>query len=407
MNIDICIIGAGPSGATLSLFLAKKGIEHLIVDAAVFPRDKICGDGLDLKVWRILNQLDPNISASDVYEDNEFVDCWGARLHTPYGRVLDFAHTPTGNQLNYPLYRISKRKNFDNFLVKKINPKYADFRQGTKITKIERDGKGWVLQAESATEKYEIRCKLLIGADGDHSIVLRTLGDRKIDRKHYAAIMRQYWTGIKGFHERNLLEILFLKKDYPLSYFWMFPLPNGEANVGFGMHSSIIAAKKLNIREILNEIITTHPMCVERFKNAKPLEEPIGWGAPLASKRRKNFGDGFLLLGDAGSLISPMSGEGIGPAMVSAYMAADFIENALKLNRFNEDVFKNFDREIYRYLNEDIRVVEWLSAMKWTKLSYPDLVEAISYTPFLKLRFGLGVPKWTRTAYEKPMKVNV
>ena len=44
----ICIIGAGPSGATCSIFLSKMGIAHVIVDAAVFPRDKICGDGIDL-----------------------------------------------------------------------------------------------------------------------------------------------------------------------------------------------------------------------------------------------------------------------------------------------------------------------------------------------------------------------
>jgi menaquinone-9 beta-reductase len=218
ITTNICIIGAGPSGATLSLFLAKKGIEHLIVDAAIFPRDKICGDGLDLKVWRILNHLDPNISASEVYENNEFVDCWGGRLHTPHGRTLDFLHTPKGNQLNFPMYRISKRKNFDQFLVKKFNTGFADFRQGTKVTNIVRDGKGWILQAESPTGPLEIRCKLLVGADGDHSVVLRHLGERKIDRKHYAAIIRQYWTGIEGFHEKNLLEVI-LPKKYPISYF--------------------------------------------------------------------------------------------------------------------------------------------------------------------------------------------
>jgi menaquinone-9 beta-reductase len=406
MNIDICIIGAGPSGATLSLFLAKKGIQHLIVDAAIFPRDKVCGDGLDLKVWRILNQLDPNISASEVYENNEFVDCWGGRLHTPHGKTLDFVHTPKGNQLNFPMYRISKRKNFDQFLVKKLDTKFADFRQSTKVTNIVRDGKGWILQAETPTGPLEIRCKLLVGADGDHSVVLRHLGERKIDRKHYAAIVRQYWKGVEGFHERNLLEVI-LPKKYPISYFWMFPLPNGEANVGYGMHSEKIAQQKFNVREIFKEILATHPVCIEKFKNATPLEEVVGWGAPLASKRRKNFGDGYLLLGDAGSLVSPITGEGIGTAMVSAFMAADFVEHALKLDRYDEEVFKNFDREIYRYVNEDIRVVEIANALSWSNGTYHNLIEMITRSPIVRWRFDYGLPKWIRTAYEKPMKVNV
>jgi len=46
----ICIIGAGPAGAITSLFLSKMKIPHVIIDAAEFPRDKVCGDGLDLKV---------------------------------------------------------------------------------------------------------------------------------------------------------------------------------------------------------------------------------------------------------------------------------------------------------------------------------------------------------------------
>ncbi|MCB0530144.1 MAG: FAD-dependent monooxygenase, partial [Saprospiraceae bacterium] len=66
VQTEICIIGAGPAGATASLFLAKMGIPHLIVDAAVFPRDKVCGDGLDLKVVRVLRHLDPAIAEEEL-----------------------------------------------------------------------------------------------------------------------------------------------------------------------------------------------------------------------------------------------------------------------------------------------------------------------------------------------------
>lgn len=61
IETSICIIGAGPAGTTASLFLSKFKIPHVIFDADCFPRDKICGDALDLKVMRILNQLEPNL----------------------------------------------------------------------------------------------------------------------------------------------------------------------------------------------------------------------------------------------------------------------------------------------------------------------------------------------------------
>ena len=65
IETNICIIGAGPAGSTASIMLCKMGIPHMIVDASSFPRDKICGDGLDLKVVRVLNNIDPAIVKND------------------------------------------------------------------------------------------------------------------------------------------------------------------------------------------------------------------------------------------------------------------------------------------------------------------------------------------------------
>jgi flavin-dependent dehydrogenase len=54
---DVCIVGAGPAGATTSLMLSKMGISHTVLDKAVFPRDKTCGDGLVLYVFQVLQQI--------------------------------------------------------------------------------------------------------------------------------------------------------------------------------------------------------------------------------------------------------------------------------------------------------------------------------------------------------------
>jgi hypothetical protein len=69
--------------------------------------------------------------------------------------------------------------------------------------------------------------------------------------------------------------------------------------------------------------------------------------------------------------------------------------------------FKNFDREIYRYVNEDIQVVEIANALSWSNGTYHNLIEMITRSPIVRWRFDYGLPKWIRTAYEKPMKVNV
>lgn len=54
----IVIIGGGPVGSTTSLFLTKHSIEHTLFEKSIFPRDKICGDGLTMEVYRTLNEID-------------------------------------------------------------------------------------------------------------------------------------------------------------------------------------------------------------------------------------------------------------------------------------------------------------------------------------------------------------
>ncbi|MEY3246566.1 MAG: hypothetical protein RIT39_235, partial [Bacteroidota bacterium] len=58
---DVLVVGAGPAGATTSLFLEQKGIDHLVIDQSEFPRDKICGDALSGKVIDVLARLDPRL----------------------------------------------------------------------------------------------------------------------------------------------------------------------------------------------------------------------------------------------------------------------------------------------------------------------------------------------------------
>lgn len=402
---DITIVGAGPSGATTSLFLAQKGISHTILDAATFPRDKVCGDGLDLKVMRVLRHLDPNITESEIFGDQAFIPSWGARFFTQNGRPTNFIYEPkAGDPHPNPLFWVSKRLHFDHFLVKKLDSRFADFRPATKVEKVEKDGKGWRILARGPEGELEIKTKLVVGADGDHSVLLRSLGERKIDRRHYAGTLRQYWRGISDMHPKNLIEIYF-PKGLPMSYFYLFPLPNGEANVGYGMVSELIAKGHYNLKDLFKNIILEDPVMAPRFRNATPMEEPIGWGIPMASRRRKAFGDAYLLVGDAASLVCPTSGEGIGTGMISGYIAAQFIHKALAMNRFDAEVFKNYDREIYRRLENEIWVYNTM--MRISPRLYDFGLNVLAPNPLFQWGFQRMVGGWLKTAYEMEIEVRV
>jgi menaquinone-9 beta-reductase len=399
---DICIIGAGPTGATTSMFLCKMGIPHLIVEKDTFPRDKICGDGLDLKVMRVLNHFDPNSAYELLQLTEQYGQSWGMRFISSDGFVKDMVYEPKEGQVNFPMFCTAKRLHFDSFLVDKIDRNIANVQQGAEVKNIERVEGGLNLTIHQNGAIYEVFTKMVVGADGDHSVVLRKLDERKIDRRHYAAGLRQYYKGIDGMHPKGLLEVYF-PKSMPLSYFWIFPLPNGEANVGYGMTSSMVSQKKINLKEKMAEIINNDAVMGPRFKNAVALEKPQGWGLPLASKRKQNYGDNYLLAGDAGSLICPTTGEGIGTGMLSGYIAAHYIQRALKNNDFSAESFKNFHRESYKRLSQDIMAYNFILN------SFPEYW-VVPFVNFLLKKSGntlKNMPKWLDTAFNKEIEINM
>lgn len=407
IKTNICIVGAGPAGATTSIMLCKMGIPHVIADASTFPRDKICGDGLDLNVIRVLNHIDPEIVTNELADRKNYTASYGMRFILPGGKYVDMKHRKGANENSLsdkPIFFVSKRSNFDNLLISKINRSIADVKFGTAIERIERNGKSWKLYGSNSSGNVEIEADMLVGADGDHSVVLKHVGERKVDRNNYAAAVRQYWKGIEGIHSANLIEIYF-PKSLPLSYFWIFPLPDGEANVGYGMASNYVAKKNINVRKAFAELIKTDPYIAERFKNAKPQETIKGWGIPMSGVRRKAHGDGWLLVGDAASIVCPTSGEGVGSGMISGYTAAHFIQRAIQHNSFEEKMFATYDREIHKRLGTEEKVYRFVNSIP-TSLFTTGINTILSSRLFHRWYTGKEMSRWIKTAYQKPIEVN-
>jgi len=407
IKTSICIIGAGPAGATASIFLCKSGIKHVIVDAAVFPRDKVCGDGLDLNTIRVLNHIDPAIIEKELSGNKKsFIASQGFRFILPNGRKVDIMRKGTNgptNAADRPMFFVSKRFDFDNLLVSRIDRNVADVQLSTRIHTITKTGKTWMLEGEGPNGKLEIETSFLIGADGDHSLVLKHLGERKVDRNNYAGAVRQYWSGVEGMHADNLLEVYF-PKSLPLSYFWIFPLPEGKANVGYGMASNYIAKNNINVRKAFEELIKTDPVLIPRFKNARPQETIKGWGIPMSGNDRKAYGDGWLLLGDAASLVCPTSGEGIGSGMISGYVAAKFLQRATEQNDFSEKMFTNYNREIHKRLRTEEKVYRFINNIP-PRIFSLGINTILSTWLFKYWLSNKAMKKWVDTAYTKEIDV--
>jgi flavin-dependent dehydrogenase len=146
-------------------------------------------------------------------------------------------------------------------------------------------------------------------------------------------------------------------------YLWIFPLPNGQANVGAGMLSASISAKKVNLKESMLKAIEKSPVLKERFKNAELIGKIEGWGLPLGSKKRPLSGKHFLVTGDAGSLIDPFTGEGIGNAMYSGMLAAKHIEKCIATNQFDATFNLQYDQAFYERQWEELKLSHTMQKM--------------------------------------------
>lgn len=370
--MQIAIIGAGPAGCSTSLFLSKNKIPHVIFDKAVFPRDKVCGDGLAPKTIHILRKWNPEIISKMQLDNTRFADGWGGVVVAPNGKRLEIPIKKKGQDA-YPPGFVSKRWDFDHFLTQQLDPTYADFRQGAEIVAVEKEGKGAWLHVKSEGEVQKLWFDMIVAADGDRSMVKKTLLPSTINGEHYGAGIRAYYNGVKALHPDNYIEFFFLDAVIP-GYIWVFPLPDGRANVGACMISSYVSANKINLRETFLQAIATHPTLKERFSEATLEGKIVGWGLPLGSKLGDLSSDNLIYTGDAASLIDPISGEGIGNALFSGWLAAEAIVMAHAQQDFSAAFFKkNYDERLHRCIGSDLKMSYFFQKL----FRYPKLINFI------------------------------
>ncbi len=349
---DVVILGAGPAGTSCALKLAQSNLKVALIDKGVFPRDKICGDALSWDVYNQLSDLSNNLESSFSKMSTK-APTQGLRVIT---EEEDQFFIPFRYKGDVKEMHICKRIDFDHLLFEQVkDQKNIHIHENFTAKKVNVNQDGVTIQGK----ERNINGKILVGADGAHSIVAKQLMNRKLERDHYSAGLRVYYENIKPIDEHASMEFYILNDLLP-GYLWIFPLPNNTANVGLGVLSSIVTEKKLNLKEILQQAIDSNPALKDRFKNAIPSESIKGHGLTLGSKRRPISGERFLLLGDAASLIDPLSGEGIGNAIRSGRVAAKHLINCFSSNNFSASFNKAYDKEIYRLMWKELKFSRWV-----------------------------------------------
>ncbi len=370
-EFDVIIVGGGPGGSSSAAFLSKKGFKVLLLEKAKFPRDKTCGDAISGKSTSLLRALGIQ---EQIYE-KPHAEIHGVTFSSPSGAVVDITFDTAKGQRKGTGF-VCRRYVYDNMLFENAKKQEnVTVKEQFMVTDLIQE-KGFVKGVKGmnliSKKLFEFKAKMVIGADGATSIIATKLGLNKIDPLHQVIAIRAYYNGIADMKDN--IEIHFIEDVMP-GYFWIFPLEKGLANVGVGMITKDVKERSTNLEKSMFKAIQENPLFIDRFKNAKllgevekwstPLEQHDlnvqggnnvkGWTLPLGSTKRKCYGNGFILVGDAASLIDPFSGEGIGNAMLSAKIGAEVIEKAFIKNDFSEEFFKQYSEILWAEIGPELK----------------------------------------------------
>ena len=373
-SFDVIVVGAGPGGSTTAAYLGRLGRSVLLLDKAKFPRDKTCGDALSGKSMRVLREL----GLVEQVEKLPHGEICGVTFSSPNRTVVDIPFQSSDPNRAGGRGFCMRRIHTDNaFFGVAKKTKGVTVREQFQVQEVLMENgqavgvKGLDL-ADPKRGEFTYRAKVVVGSDGVNSAVARScLGAKAtLDPAHSCDAVRGYYSGIQGLTQH--IEIHFVKSAMP-GYFWIFPLENGTANVGLGLLSKDLQTKmkkeKTSLVQMMDHIIHEEPVFKERFSDAKAISPITGWRLPFGSARRQLSGNGWILVGDAASLVDPFSGEGVGNATASGRLAAQFIDEALgrgdvskmSLGPYEVAVWEELGKELSTsYKMQQLGRIEWL-----------------------------------------------
>ena len=348
-HFDVIIVGGGPAGCTAGIHLAGTGLRIALLDKAILPNEKICGDALSGTVMNVLRKF-PDQVYTDFLEIPGLLPSWGIRFVAPSQEILDvpFVQERT-NETPVPGFTC-RRADFDGFLIRQLE-KYHNISlfPGTQINDVRVSSGNQVIVSG---KQFRFTSSVVVGADGVNSLTGKMLAGNKPDHKRLCLGVRGYYEGVTDLHPENFIELHFIRDLLP-NYLWIFPMQGGMANVGLGMMPGQVMKSHISPARKLEELILCYPNLLARFSKARLIGKLETHTLPMGHDNNRISGTRFLLAGDAASLVDPFTGEGIGNAMISGEIAATFIRKAFSQNDFSEDFFRGYEEAIRNKIGKE------------------------------------------------------
>jgi geranylgeranyl reductase family protein len=377
-RLDVVVVGAGPAGTACAITARDLGLDVVLCDKATFPRDKTCGDGLTTAALRLLEQLGVPAEA----------------LHAQGANVTEtIVVSPSGRRVSLPLPEgaahavVIERARLDATLVDVARSRGVDVREGAGVTDVVTDTDGTKVQLADGTT---LEARFVVAADGHWSTVRRLLAPPSTPNLGEWHAARAYFRGV---HDDRLWIVF--EPDLLPGYAWVFPLPGGRANVGFGVLRSQGRSGR-ELKELWPELLA-RPSIASIVDNGV-AEAPVrAWPIPTRYTPDALVAGRAMFAGDAASVVDPMTGEGIAQALETGMLSA----HAIARGGDGEEVGARYRRAVDRALGRDLRFAHALQRVLQSPLGARASVRAAGLTPWTRRNFA----RWLFEDYPRALLV--
>ena len=316
---DVVVVGAGPGGSITARTAAEECDVLLIEKRQEIGSPVRCAEGVDKERFLEFIQPDKKWIASEIHR---------YRAHAPDGAMVELSGAEMGMETIYVL----ERKLFDRELAKRAAQAGADVMVRTRATGlIVQDGVVKGVKINRLGENFEVRAKVVIGADGVESQVGRWGGiDTTLKLKDIVSCAQYLMTNVDEVEDDVIDAYLGLA---PSGYAWSFPKGEKAANIGLGVLASRLGGKRPI--DYLNEFVS------KNFPEGQPVELVMG-AYPSSDELKTIAGNGLLLVGDAIRCDDPLTGAGIVSAMDSGKLAGEVARKAVRQNDASMKVLREY-----------------------------------------------------------------
>jgi geranylgeranyl reductase family protein len=314
-STDLLVVGAGPAGSAAAAWAARSGLNVVLADKATFPRDKACGDGLTPRAIAELDRLGLSGWLSGYPSNRGLRACgFGQELYLPWpGGSLP------GQGSAVP------RTTLDERIREEALASGARGVQNAQAIDVMRDGDrviGVVFSGGKDRPNFTIGCRRLVVADGYRSQLGRILGREWHQNTAFGVAVRAYIKSGRSDDEwiTSHLELRGDQNELLPGYGWVFPLGDGEVNIGVGA----LATEKRPADVHLKELIGLYTgLRREDWQLEGELRGVRSAMLPMGGAVSGVAGANWALIGDAAGCVNPLNGEGIDYGLETGRLVAE------------------------------------------------------------------------------------